>query len=143
MLWTELTANIVENRVREATKGERFAITLLFTPGHLEKLSAEDWKNLESHGFPVHLFPERDSRAGGNILSRLLRRLMLLSLSEEVTFQVTKTSVPILSQADVSGAGGIVHCAIDNPKKDPGPYTGLRPFTGFQFGPLSPAYGVS
>ena len=42
------------------TKGERFSVTL-FTPSHLERLSDRDWMNLESKGFPVHLYAGRAS----------------------------------------------------------------------------------
>ena len=58
LIWTEFTADIIEHRVREVTNGERFAVAL-FTPSHLERLSERDWMNLESHGFPVHLYAER------------------------------------------------------------------------------------
>ena len=58
LIWTEFTADIIEHRVREVTSGERFSVTL-FTPSHLERLSERDWMNLESHGFPVHLYAER------------------------------------------------------------------------------------
>ena len=59
-VWTEFTADIIEHRVREVTKGERFSVTL-FTPSHLERLSDRDWMNLESKGFPVHLYAGRAS----------------------------------------------------------------------------------
>ena len=58
LVWTEFTADIIEHRVREVTSGERFSVTL-FTPSHLERLSERDWMNLESKGFPVHLYAER------------------------------------------------------------------------------------
>ena len=58
LIWTEFTADIVEHRVREVTSGDRFSVTL-FTPGHLGRLGEGDWMNLESHGFPVHLYAER------------------------------------------------------------------------------------
>ena len=58
LVWTEFTADIIEHRVREVTSGERFAVTL-FTPSHLERLSDRDWMNLESKGFPVHLYAGR------------------------------------------------------------------------------------
>ena len=60
LVWTEFTADIIEHRVREVTKGERFSVTL-FTPSHLERLSDRDWMNLESKGFPVHLYAGRAS----------------------------------------------------------------------------------
>ena len=65
LIWTEFTADIIEYRVREVTNGERFSVTL-FTPSHLERLSERDWMNLESHGFPVHLYAER-ARAGNDL----------------------------------------------------------------------------
>ena len=60
LVWTEFTADIIEHRVREVTKGVRFSVTL-FTPSHLERLSDRDWMNLESKGFPVHLYAGRAS----------------------------------------------------------------------------------
>ena len=60
LVWTEFTADIIEHRVREVTKGERFSVTL-FAPSHLERLSDRDWMNLESKGFPVHLYGGRAS----------------------------------------------------------------------------------
>ena len=53
LMWIEFTADIIQHRVREVTTGARFSVTL-FTPSHLERLSQEDWMNLESFGFPVH-----------------------------------------------------------------------------------------
>ena len=55
---TEFMADIIEHRVREVTSGDRFSVTL-FTPSHLDKLTERDWLNLESRGFPVHLYAER------------------------------------------------------------------------------------
>ena len=60
LVWVEFTADIIQHRVREVTKGVRYSVTL-FTPNHLERLSREDWVNLESFGFPVDRYPERDS----------------------------------------------------------------------------------
>ena len=60
LVWTEFTADIIEHRVREVTSGDRFSVTL-FTPSHLDKLTERDWMNLESRGFPVHLYAERAS----------------------------------------------------------------------------------
>ena len=62
LIWTEFTADIIEHRIRQVTSGERFSVTL-FTPSHLERLTERDWMNLESHGFPVHLYAEI-ARAG-------------------------------------------------------------------------------
>ena len=60
LVWVEFTADIIQHRVREVTSGVRYSVTL-FTPNHLERLSHEDWVNLESFGFPVDRYPERDS----------------------------------------------------------------------------------
>ena len=59
-MWIEFTADIIHHRVREVTNGTRFSVTL-FTPNHLERLTSEDWMNLESFGFPVQLYSEMDS----------------------------------------------------------------------------------
>ena len=74
LIWTEFTADIIEHRVREVASGERFSVTL-FTPGHLDKLTERDWMNLESHGFPAHLYPER-ARAG-KVVHSSRKRLLL------------------------------------------------------------------
>ena len=64
LVWTEFTADILEHRVREATSGERFSVTL-FTPSHLGRLSESDWVNFdESYGFPVHLYSETEILEG-------------------------------------------------------------------------------
>ena len=60
LMWIDFTADIIHHRVREVTKGTRFSVTL-FTPSHLERLTPEDWMNLESFGFPVQLYSEMDS----------------------------------------------------------------------------------
>ena len=60
LIWVEFTADIIQHRVREVTSGIRYSVTL-FTPNHLERLSPMDWMNLESFGFPVDLYPERDA----------------------------------------------------------------------------------
>ena len=65
LIWTEFTADIIEHRVREVTSGERFSVTL-FTPSHLERLSDRDWMNLESKGFPVHLYAGRAAAGTGD-----------------------------------------------------------------------------
>ena len=59
LMWVEFTADIIQHRVREVTKGTRHSVTL-FTPSHLDRLSQEDWMNLEPFGFPVEKYSERD-----------------------------------------------------------------------------------
>ena len=61
LVWVEFTADIIQHRVREVTSGVRYSVTL-FTPNHLERLSSEDWVNLESFGFPVDRYAERTSQ---------------------------------------------------------------------------------
>ena len=58
LVWVEVTADITQHRVREVTSGTRFSATL-FTPSYLERLSLQDWMNLESFG--LMLYSERDS----------------------------------------------------------------------------------
>ena len=60
LIWVEFTADIIQHRVREVTSGVRYSVTL-FAPNHLERLSPVDWMNLESFGFPVDHYPERDA----------------------------------------------------------------------------------
>ena len=62
LVWVEFTADIIQHRVREVTSGVRYLVTL-FTPNHLERLSSDDWMNLESFGFPVDQCAERNSTA--------------------------------------------------------------------------------
>ena len=37
------------------SKGERYSVTL-YTPGKLERLTAQDWDNLANAGFPIYLY---------------------------------------------------------------------------------------
>ena len=66
LVWVEFTADVIEHPVREVTSGMRFAVTL-FTPAHLELLSENDWMNLESFGFPVHLYSDKDTTKEGGL----------------------------------------------------------------------------
>ena len=66
LMWVEFTADIIQHHVREVTSGTRFSVTL-FTPSHLERLSPEDWMNLESFGFPVKMYAEMDSKPPSNL----------------------------------------------------------------------------
>ena len=59
LVWIQFTADIIGQRVREVTEGERVSVTL-FTPCHLVQLSKNDWDNLEKVSFPIHIYPERE-----------------------------------------------------------------------------------
>ena len=115
LVWTEFTADIVEHRVREASKGERFAVTLL-TPGHLEKLSEDDRMNLELYGFPVHLYTERDQGREYEHPQPTVETADVLQLSEEAA----KTSGSGNCPTAISGVSDTTHCSaqkLDNPEK--------------------------
>ena len=88
LVWTEFTADIIEHRVREVTSGERFAVTL-FTPSHLERLSDRDWMNLESKGFPVHLYAGRAPAGTGDHSEEIV-----------VEAEVTEPSIQIAPVSD-------------------------------------------
>ena len=49
--WMSFDALKVMHRVTPVIEGERFSITL-YTPGKLERLTAQDWDVLGKHGFP-------------------------------------------------------------------------------------------
>ena len=73
LVWVEFTADIIQHRVREATSGVRYSVTL-FTPNHLERLSSEDWMNLESFGFPVDRYAERNSNMASAVEGPIVGR---------------------------------------------------------------------
>ena len=45
----------VVHRVTLVVKGARYSITL-YTPGKLDRLTAQDWDNLAKTGFPIYLY---------------------------------------------------------------------------------------
>ena len=125
LIWTEFTADIIEHRVREVTSGERFAVTLL-TPSHLERLSERDWMNLESHGFPVHLYTER-ARNGTGVCSKE-DAVLVEDFHTEVrvvhaTIDVDKVQLPVLEAQQAEKAGtpedALSHLARHIPQPNP------------------------
>ena len=53
--WLSFDALKVVHRVTPVTRGARYSITL-YTPGKLERLTAQDWDNLAKAGFPIYLY---------------------------------------------------------------------------------------
>ena len=107
LIWTEFTADIIEHRVREVTSGERFAVTL-FTPSHLERLSERDWVNLESRGFPVHLYAERARYGTGVCLKKeavLVEELDTEIHVVEAVVDADKVQLPVLEAQQAEKAG--------------------------------------
>ena len=113
LIWTEFTADIIEHRVREVTSGERFAVTL-FTPSHLERLSDRDGMNLESRGFPVHLYAGRASAGSGDCSDEKVDKAEAqdsLAQVAHVSEEVSSSSVSAL-QAQSPGRAEVVDDAL-------------------------------
>ena len=53
--WLSFDALKVIHRVTPVTTGARYSITL-YTPGNLDRLTAQDWDNLAKAGFPIYLY---------------------------------------------------------------------------------------
>ena len=103
LVWVEFTADIIQHRVREVTSGVRYSVTL-FTPNHLERLSPEDWMNLESFGFPVDKYAERNttevSAVKGPIVSEHDTSIEVEAPSSVKIEEISETSVePPIVQA--------------------------------------------
>ena len=53
--WLSFDALKFVHRVQPVTSGSRYSITL-YTPGKLERLTAQDWDILAKAGFPIYLY---------------------------------------------------------------------------------------
>ena len=53
--WMSFDALKVVHRVTPVQTGARYSITL-YTPGKLDRLTAQDWDNLAKCGFPIYLY---------------------------------------------------------------------------------------
>ena len=53
--WMSFDALKVVHRVTPVQTGVRYSITL-YTPGKLDRLTAQDWDNLAKKGFPIYLY---------------------------------------------------------------------------------------
>ena len=53
--WMSFDALKVLHRVTPVQTGARYSITL-YTPGKLDRLTAQDWDNLAKCGFPIYLY---------------------------------------------------------------------------------------
>ena len=79
--WMSFDALKVVHRVTPVTKGARYSITL-YTPGKLDRLTAQDWDNLAKTGFPIYLYDPLPAK---------MRRLMTPSHVTSLTPDSRKT----------------------------------------------------
>ena len=79
--WMSFDALKVVHRVTPVLKGARYSITL-YTPGKLDRLTAQDWDNLAKTGFPIHLYESLPAK---------MRRLTTHSHVMNITSEPEKT----------------------------------------------------
>ena len=79
--WLSFDALKFVHRVQPVTSGSRYSITL-YTPGKLERLTAQDWDLLAKAGFPIYLYEPLPAR---------MRRLMTPSHVMKLTSEAKKT----------------------------------------------------
>ena len=79
--WLSFDALKFVHRVQPVTKGYRYSITL-YTPGKLERLTAQDWDSLAKAGFPIYLFEPLPAR---------MRRLATPTHVMKLTSEAKKT----------------------------------------------------
>ena len=72
------------------TSGSRYSITL-YTPGKLERLTAQDWDILAKAGFPIYLYEPLPAR---------MRRRMTPSHVMQLTPEAKKTQFSIQSRSE-------------------------------------------
>ena len=75
--WLSFDALKVVHKVTPVTKGERYSITL-YTPGKLDRLTAQDWDSLAKAGFPIYLYEPLPAR-----MRRLTTPSHVMSLTPE------------------------------------------------------------
>ena len=75
--WLSFDALKVVHKVTPVTQGERYSITL-YTPGKLERLTAQDWDILAKAGFPIYLHEPLPAR-----MRRLTTPSHVMSLTPE------------------------------------------------------------
>ena len=79
--WLSFDAVKFVHRVQPVTSGARYSITL-YTPGKLERLTAQDWDNLAKAGFPIYLYEPLPAR---------MRRLATPTHVMKLTSEAKKT----------------------------------------------------
>ena len=79
--WLSFDALKFVHRAQPVTSGARYSITL-YTPGKLERLTAQDWDLLAKAGFPIYLYEPLPAR---------MRRLMTPSHVMKLTSEAKKT----------------------------------------------------
>ena len=88
--WLSFDALKFVHRVQPVTSGFRYSITL-YTPGKLERLTAQDWDILAKAGFPIYLYEPLPAR---------MRRLMTPSHVMQLTPEATKTQLSAKGRID-------------------------------------------
>ena len=81
--WLSFDALRFVHRVKPVTSGARYSITL-YTPGKLERLTAQDWDLLAKAGFPIYLYEPLPAR---------MRRLMTPSHVMQLMPEAQKNTV--------------------------------------------------
>ena len=81
--WLSFDALRFMHRVQPVTSGFRYSITL-YTPGKLERLTAQDWDSLAKAGFLIYLYEPLPAR---------MRRLMTPSHVMQLTSEAKKTQL--------------------------------------------------
>ena len=79
--WLSFDALKFVHRVQPVTQGQRYSITL-YTPGKLERLTAQDWDKLAKAGFPIYLYEPLPAR---------MRRLATPTHVMKLTSEAKKT----------------------------------------------------
>ena len=87
--WLSFDALRFVHRVVPAQSGARYSVTL-YTPGKLERLTAQDWDLLATSGFPIYLYEPLPAR---------MRRLMTPSHVMQLTSETQKTQFGDVSKA--------------------------------------------
>ena len=90
--WLSFDALKVVHRVMPVTKGFRYSITL-YTPGKLDRLTAQDWDALAKAGFPIYLYEPLPAK---------MRRLMSPSHVMTLTSEAKKTQFNAKSRGEVT-----------------------------------------
>ena len=75
--WMSFDALKVVHRVTPVGRGARYSITL-YTPGKLDRLTAQDWDNLARFGFPIYLYEPLPAK-----MRRLTTPSHVMNLSSE------------------------------------------------------------
>ena len=88
--WLSFDALKFARRVQPVIQGSRYSITL-YTPGKLERLTAQDWDNLAKAGFPIYLYEPLPAK---------MRRLITPTHVMKLTSEAKKTQFGLDSRIE-------------------------------------------